>query len=77
MLSRYWFCTDRGIGYGVTAFSQADAEALLAAHGYPHGDQKVHQVIVNIAIESLNQGHVIPNMGPVVIRGVWFPRHNV
>lgn len=77
MLRRYWFQVDRGLGYGVTAMSVEDARDLLAAYGYPDADVQMTGVITDVAMDSLDTDHVLPNAGPTVIRGVWFPRHNV
>jgi hypothetical protein len=30
-------------------------------------------VIENVAIEDLDQGHVVPNMKPHILWGVWYP----
>ena len=35
------------------------------------------EIIENIDIGLLDQGHVVPNMGPVVFKGVWFPFCNL
>jgi hypothetical protein len=35
------------------------------------------EIIENIDVQLLDKGHVIPNMGPVVFKGVWFPRLNM
>lgn len=77
MLRRYWFQVDRGPGYGVTAMSAEDARDLLAAYGYPGVDVRITGVIADVAVDSLDAAHVLPNAGPMVVRGVWFPRHNV
>lgn len=76
MLRRYWFQVDRGLGYGVTAMSIEDARALLVTYGYPSADVRITGVIEDVAVDSLDADHVLPNAGPVVTRGVWFPRHN-
>jgi len=77
MLQRYWFATQPGLGYGVTASSIADAEDLLRSFGYPRQSEIVERVIQDVAIEELDANHVLPNLGPVVVRGVWFPCHNI
>ena len=76
VLRRYWFQVERGLGYGVTAMSVEDAHGLLAAHGYPGADVQIVGVIEDVSVNALDTDHVLPNVGPVVIRGVWFPRHN-
>jgi hypothetical protein len=77
MLRRYWFKTTRGLGYGVTATSATDARELLAHYGYPRSDEEIAGIIEDVALDALDASHVLPNAGPVVIRGVWYPRHNV
>jgi hypothetical protein len=77
MLRRYWFQVDRGLGYGVTAISVEDARALLAHYGYPLTGERITGVIEDVALDAVDALHVMPNAGPVVIRGVWYPRHNV
>ena len=77
MLKRFWFRTESGFGYGVTAYSREDAERLLAALGYPEGGRSIIELIEDVSLSSLDQNHVIPNSGPVVVRGVWFPCRNL
>jgi hypothetical protein len=77
MLRRYWFQTDRGLGYGVTAMSTQDARDLLAKYGYPSADMQITGVIEDVAVDALDANHVLPNAGPLVLRGVWYPRHNL
>ena len=31
------------------------------------------QIVANVDVRSLDQGHVIPNMGPCSNRGIWYP----
>jgi hypothetical protein len=74
LLHRYWFKTREGLGFGVTAYSIEDALSLLAEIGRPLKlDKHVVEVIEEVDIRELDQGHVIPNMGPPNFRGVWFP----
>ena len=77
MLKRFWFRTDVGFGYGVTAHSRLDAEHLLAGYGYPSASHRVVEVVEDVELSALDPSHVLPNAGPVVVRGVWYPRHNV
>lgn len=77
MLTAFWFKTSIGLGYGVTAHDRRDAEALLRAFGYPRPGEVVCDVISGIRHAELEQNHVAPNAGPIVVRGVWFPRHNL
>lgn len=76
MLVRFWFQTDRGLGYGVTASSQADAEALLKGFGYPLQSERIVSVRQGVSTASLDK-EVLPNAGPLAVRGVWYPCRNV
>ena len=77
MLIPFWFRTSKGLGYGVTAASQSEAETLLHTLGYPRNDELVLEVIPVVRHADLDQNHVTPNAGPLAVRGVWFPKHNV
>ena len=80
-LTRFWFRFARlahaspiNRGCGVTALSQEEAIEILkktvfVGRSMPH----IVYVIENIDLATLDQGHVIPNMGPPNIRGVWYP----
>ena len=80
MLQRYWIkfksspAGSHGLGYGVTAYSQADALSILRELVYG-GDAlpELQEVIENVDIRSVDQKHVRPNMAPPVWRGVWYP----
>ena len=77
MLTRYWFKTDRGYGFGVTALSIADAEHLLAAAQFVRGrDFEVVEVIENVDVRTLDQDHFAQNMAAPHLRGIWFPLLN-
>jgi hypothetical protein len=45
----------------------ADAARSLA------WDYEALEVVEDVDIRDLDQGHVVPNMGPVNFRGVWYP----
>jgi len=84
-LHRYWIEFDRSdqralskgvarVGCGVTASSRAEAERLIENRifdGQPM--PPVTKFIEGVDITTLDQNHVVPNMGIVVIRGIWFP----
>lgn len=79
-LTSYWISTGhrwRPIGYGVTAWSVEDAMQLLreAKLDIPEDLERL-QIRENVAFADLDQNHVVPNMGPMVLRGVWYPRMN-
>jgi hypothetical protein len=50
------------------------AEEVALSH---LGGASLTTVVPDVDIRTLDQAHVIPNMGPVVFRGVWFPRLNL
>ena len=77
MLTAFWFNTSSGLGFGVTAESQDAAVELLQQYGYPPSGVELTSVVVGIQFAALDQKHVVPNAGPIVVRGVWYPRHNV
>jgi hypothetical protein len=72
MLVPYWIeCVDAP-GVGITARSEADALALFEA---AFGDERRPVATKPIQDASeLDQGHVVPNMGNWLKRGVWYPR---
>jgi hypothetical protein len=77
---KFWFSGPHGlgVGVGVTAHSYADALELLASSGLKSGaDFDAEKFVENIDIRTLDQGHVIPNIGPPNFRGVWFPCLNL
>lgn len=86
LLTRYWFEFDwgdqapmravGGLGCGVTAFDREDALHLLTQVAFANeAVPPIKSVVENVDISTLDQGHVIPNMGASSERGVWFPRH--
>lgn len=77
MLIAYWFKTDTTMCYGVTAESQDAALRLLAEYGYPFAGQTITAVVENIKHADLDQNHVAPNSGPLVVRGIWYPMQNI
>jgi hypothetical protein len=76
----YWIVSlaERHRGFGVTAFSREDAFALLHARGYALSpDDPAVQVTEDVQVADLDQNHIVPNMGPMVFRGVWYPLANL
>jgi hypothetical protein len=84
-LHRFWFhWTDEaqpayglggGLGCGVTALDVEDAKSLMtrvALNGEPL--PAIAHVVEDVDVQTLDPGHVLPNMGDPSIRGVWFPR---
>lgn len=84
-LHRYWFEFDLAVGQpspmgvrtgcGVTAFSHEDALALLRERVFNTVSlPRVRKTIEDVDVSTLDADHVLPNMGTVTTRGVWFPR---
>jgi hypothetical protein len=81
ILKRYWFTFERStsptplnLGCGVTAHSYDDALALLRERVFcgkamPH----ISGYIEDVDVSTLDPKHVLPNIGLVVSRGIWFP----
>ena len=81
-LKTYWFSFPENpyfpIGLGVTAWSLSDAYALLEANGYDfHKHASRVEVREGITVADLDQMHVVGNMGPIVVRGIWYPALNI
>lgn len=77
MMKPYWITfepmpqpTALNMGAGVTARSDGDARRIANA---AFATAKIATVIVVDDAASLEQGHVLPNMGSMIVRGVWFP----
>lgn len=60
------------LGVGVTAWSEEDAISLFR-RAWPT-DKIVGIQAIN-DIRDIDQGHVAPNMGDWLRRGIWFPRY--
>lgn len=84
-LPRFWIEFQAGVeppagcrlGCGVTAFSREDALALVREHVHEGNPlPAISRVLENVDVSTLDQNHVIPNMGDVTRRGIWFPQGN-
>lgn len=89
-LSRFWFVADIedpfGVtGIGVTAHTEEDARrivglalptlASLAAWRTWNVEKLARaEVLEDVDVRLLDQAHVVPNMGLVVDRGMWWPK---
>lgn len=73
-MTRYWFNTQSGRGVGVTAYDYDDAVAMVTEEEFIMGmSPNFDNYIESVDIRTLDQNHVIPNMGVCSIRGIWFP----
>jgi len=77
-LTRYWIVVEDYIGYGVTAYSESEAVKLAREAANEFGkDFTLVSITPNIDVQTLDAGHVLPNMGPPSNHGVWFPMLNL
>jgi hypothetical protein len=85
MLTRFWITFSEnpgyqglqevfGIGVGITAFSIEDAKTILVEKMFTRGVPQIRHVRENVSFDELDEGHVQPNMGVIVNRGIWFPK---
>ena len=77
-LTTYWFPLTEGIGIGVTAYSEEEAFKMATKCSKLYFEnQKVKNPVVGIKAAELDQEHVVPNMGPINLRGIWYPNVNL
>ncbi len=78
-LIAYWIVSPlphAPLGFGVTAWSPTDALEIICAFDYGRflpDDLNTIRVTANVGIADLDQRHVVPHMGPIVNRGMWYP----
>ncbi len=58
------------LGMGITAQDEEDARGL-AAEAAPGVAIAALRVVIDA--DELEQNHVVPNMGNILKRGIWFP----
>ena len=74
----FWFPLTRRFGVGVTAASEAEARELAeAARARYMPDAVFAGMVADVDVQTLDAKHVLNNAGPVVVRGVWYPRLNI
>ena len=62
------------MGYGVTAWTEDDALAILKAKVFANGPLPDNPTFTpDIDISTLDAGHIRPNMGSPNWRGIWYP----
>ena len=64
------------LGFGVTALSLNDAIFIIRALGYGDylpADLRALEIRQGVTVAELDQRHVVTNMGPIVVRGMWYP----
>lgn len=90
-LHRYWFRwkldasagadpvpsrVGSSLGCGVTAVDVEDARNLISAIALDGGPlPPTADVVEDVDVRTLDEGHVRPNMGDPAVRGVWYPHY--
>lgn len=81
MLRRFWFEFEKvneptpfNMGCGITAYDYADAVRLLNERVLAREALgKIVRCQEDIDVSALDKNHILPNIGSVVERGIWFP----
>jgi hypothetical protein len=80
-LRAYWIAPPPGrgpIGFGVTAYSLRDALAIIRDSGYELPEDVASlEIIEDVRVDAPEPWHVRANMGPIVVRGMWYPFRRV
>ena len=78
LLTKYWLsfneATPYPLGVGVTAYSLEDAEAIIAKRLFMNGYVPAFNQKAIESLDDLEQNHVLPNIGLITFRGIWFPK---
>lgn len=62
------------LGYGVTGFNRDDALDILQREAFKNKSLPLQaEIIENVSLSHLDADHVVPNMGVIVERGMWYP----
>lgn len=73
-MKAYWVIFEgQGLGCGVAAIDEADCRSLVDDNAFFAG-RVVKSVAEIERFEELDQNHVVPNMGNMFVRGIWFPK---
>ena len=72
-MTRYWFKTRLRLGIGVTPHTLEDARRMISERLTIGDFGEIIEIVTDVDVRSLDQGHVIPNMGPCSNRGIWYP----
>jgi hypothetical protein len=81
LLTAFWIVPPfprRPLGFGVTAFSLKDALQIIQDEGFELPDDlSTLEIRENIKYDELESSYVQKHMGPIVVRGMWYPFHGV
>jgi len=76
LLTAYWVKGQRGSspsGFGVTARNVDDALRIIRGWGHEMpANISLLDIREDVTIDELDH-HVVCNMGPIVVRGMWYP----
>ena len=73
-LQRSWFDSKQGLGIGVTAYDRKDVESIVRGNRLAmQFEPSFKNCVENVDVCDLDQDHVVPSMGVVVHRGIWYP----
>lgn len=82
MLKRYWFRFEAlpypnpfNLGCGVTAYDHDDAISLVMEGFGSLEIPEILECISDVDVSTLDHRHVLPNIGNLSIRGMWFPQN--
>ena len=78
LLTRYWIEIDTDNPafkkIGITAYSLGDAFNILKDHlPFTFTSDLIVKVKEDLDYDELDQNHIVPNMGPISERGIWYP----
>ena len=79
LLTKYWFEFDTAdsllrYGIGITAYSYEDAINIMQAELFKNQSMlAIKTYIEDFDVRTLDANHILPNIGPVNIRGIWYP----
>lgn len=74
---RFWFEFTEGHPrrIGVTAWTRDDAEFLITTKVLDGSSMtEPAKVIEDVDLSQIDPNHVLPNMEPPDLRGIWYPR---
>ncbi len=76
-LTKYWLTfnatNSHALGIGVTAYSLEDAIRLVSEKLFKSEPLPAFEHRTVIRLEELEHNHVLPNIGLIMFRGIWFP----
>lgn len=76
ILTAYWFefGPTLSLQFGVTAYSFDDAISILKEKAFRKQElPALKSFTENIKPGEVDPGHIVPNMGALTERGIWFP----